>query len=152
MAKAGTQRDDQFQRAGDAEDDAHLFPVPLPVRAVSGVFEGLAGGNHAKYLRCVGRFKDVRGEPVLQRVEIDGSDETAALAVGAVRCLGIISMVIGNLPMGRWDLRYGIDAVLYRAPVGGHIIGFRENTADTDDGKRLGGGIPLRCHCVIFFQ
>ena len=135
MAQARAQRDNQFQRAGNAEDDAYAAAVELAARAVAGVFQRHLGGQQAQQLGAVGGFQRVGRQAEFGRVEIHGEDESAAAGVGAVRAFGVLVEIIFRQPVGGWNFGDGVHAVLYVGPEAAGVLGFGKKAAYAYNGN-----------------
>ncbi len=135
VAEPGSQRDNKFEGAGDAQYDAGAAAVIIAFRAVAGIFQCLAGGHQSQQLGGVDRFKHVGRNVELHRIEINRRDEAAPLAVGAVGALLVLIVIVSHLPMCLRDIGYGIDSINDVRPVGLLIVRLREKTADADDGQ-----------------
>ncbi len=143
MSEPRSQRDDQFQRPGDAEKDADAAAVERLAGAVrphgvAGVFEGLLRGDESEKLRRVGGFEVAGGDAVGGGVEIDGIEEAAARGVDAVGRLGVGVEVVFGPPVGGRHVGDAIDAVLDVGPVRAEAVGLGEEAADADDRQRGG--------------
>ena len=64
-----SQRDNQFERAGNAQNDADPVTVVGAVGAITGVFQCLTGCHQSQQLRAVNRFQGCRRDIVFHRVE-----------------------------------------------------------------------------------
>ena len=152
MTEPGTERDDQFQGAGDAEDDADPAAVIVALRAVAGILEGLSGGHQPEQLRGVDRLQGVGGDVELHRIEGDRGEKAAALAVGHVRGFRILVEVVCNAPVGCRDLGDGIDPFADIGPVGRSVVGLGKEAADADDGQRNPAGGDGLVHVFLFHR
>ena len=138
MAEPCAERDDEFQRAGDAEDDAGALLVEGLVR-VARVGERLLRGDHAKQLRRVRGFDVLRGDAVFERVKIQRGQEAATLGVSEVGSLGVLIEKVRGLPVRGGDGRDGVHAGLDVGPVSAEVVRLREDATDANDGE--GGGL-----------
>ena len=151
MTQARAQRDDQLQRAGDAEDDAGAALVEAALRAVPRVLQRLSGRHQAQKLRGVDRLQDVGGDVEFHRVEIDRRYESAPAPVGAVGTLLVPVEILVHRPVGSGDLGDGVHPVHDVRPVGVPVVRLREEAADADDCQLhvvAGGGGG----CILSFQ
>ncbi len=141
MAQACTQGDHQLQGAGDSQDYAGPAPVVVAFRSVTGVLESLSRSHQSQQLGGVDGLQHVGRDVELHGVEVDGGEEPAPLAVGAIRALGVLVEVVGQLPVGGRNIGDGVDPLGYVGPVGVHVIRLGEETTDADDGQwyRSGG-------------
>ena len=138
MPEPGPQGDDQFQRAGDAEDHADPVAVERPGRAfaVARVVKRLAGDQKAEELGGVGRFQIIGGDPEVERREIDRGEKPAAPRIGSVGSLGVGVEVVFGSPVARGDLRDRVAATADVGPVAGKAVGLGEETSHSDDRHR----------------
>ena len=133
VTQARAERDDQFQRSGDPENDAGAALVEAALRAVTRVLQCLPCRHQSQKLRGVDRLQDVGGDIEFHRIEVDGRDETAAPAVGAVGAFLVLVVVILDRPMRSRDLRNRVDPVHDVRPIGIPVVGLRKKAADADD-------------------
>ena len=147
MAEPRAERDDEFERASDAQQHARALAVERFL-VVARVGKGLLRGDHAEQLRRV-RGLDVLGRDAeFQGVEIHRRNEPAALRVGHVRGLRVGVEEVRAAPVRRRDGGDGVGAGLEVAPVSAQIIGLREDGAETDNGEGRGLAHHLIWLCV----
>ncbi len=130
-----SERNDQFQRAGDPQYDTGPAAVILALRPVAGILQGLPGRHQTQQLGGVDRFQHVGRDVEFHRIEIDRGDKSAPLTVGAVGALLVLVVIILHLPMGLRDIGDRVDAVDDVRPVGLLVIRLWKETADADDGQ-----------------
>ena len=130
MPQPCTQRDDQFQRTGHAEDDGNLGSIhTLRLRFVeddASVRQRLFRGNQTQELRGIRGLKVTWGDTEFQRIEVVGFEETPALGIREVRLLGVGIEVVRRVPMRRRHSSDAVHAVLDVGPVRTGAVGLGE--------------------------
>ena len=136
MAEPGAQGDDQFQAAGDAENDADALAVKLLVAAVAGIYQRLFDGDEAEELGGIDRLQGIGEDAVLHRMKIDGGEKTAHLGVDLIRGFRVgIEIILGAPVTGR-HFGDGIPALADITPESDLVLGLRKDAADADNGDR----------------
>ncbi len=136
MAQAGTERHDQLQGAGDAENHADPLTVEVLLRGVSGILKGLVDSNQAKQLRGIDRLQRIGQHPVFHRVEINRGQESAVLGVNLVGSLGVRIEIIIGTPVALGDFGDRVDPLLDVGPESPFILCPGKQAAYTDNGQR----------------
>ena len=147
MAEPGAEGNDQFEGAGNAEDDADPFPVEFLAGAVAGIFQGLADGHQAEELGGVDGFQGVRQDAVLHGVKSDGRKKSAMFRIDPVRRFRVFVEIVFRPPVAFGNLGDGIHAVFNIGPEFADVIGLRKKAADADDCQRRSDG---RILAVLF--
>ena len=141
MTQPRPERNDELERAGYPEDDAHAAAIVFLLRTIAGVLERPLCGDEGKKLCRVGRLDRVRRDPELHWIEVHGRDEPAATRVRPVRRCLIFVEVVFRLPMRRWNLGDGVHSALEVGPEPSHPRGLREETFHADDRDRDLAGV-----------
>lgn len=135
--------DDQFRRAGGAEDHADPALVDMPEIAAGRIFQHLLGDDEAKQLARVGLLDHVGRHAEGHGVEGNFIQEGAALAVGLVGSRRVGVVIVVNQPVvGRnfFDLVLAFDNA---APKTAHVGGAREQRTYTDNCNWWGGSFAV---------
>ena len=138
VAESRTERDHEFERAGDAEDHAHAAAVEWLRRpfAVAGVFKGLTRDHQAQELGRVGGVEVIRGDPEIKRREIDWGEEAAAAGVGTVGCFGVGVEVVFGPPVRFGHIPDRVHPVADVRPEAGEVLRLGKKAAHSNDRHR----------------
>ena len=136
MSEPGAQGDHQLERAGDAQDHAHLVAVECGAVEVAGVVECLAGHQETEQLGGVGRLDRIGGDSEVEEREIDGREETAAMSVGPVGGFRVAVEIVRDSPVGFGHLDDRVDAFANIRPVTCQGLRLRKHASHSDDGHR----------------
>ena len=88
LAQPGAQRDDQLERAADAENHAHAVAVEPALGGVAGVFERLSWRSEPEKLGGIGGLDRVRGDAEIQRGKSTGERKPPRRQYVRSRALG----------------------------------------------------------------